>query len=186
MEQPVIKALNSPRPWQVFDIAIKFQDRWNFPNDIGCIGGMHIHIKYFPKAGSLFYSYIFFSTVLQEVAYCESRFIFMDITVGTYGNQCDGTFAASTLYHILKDFKSTLLKPAIFEESGTEMPFVIRDDEAYSLKTYVMKSFVREDLSAEERVFKYRLSQARRCTECAFVILTTKWPLLNKATNECQ
>jgi hypothetical protein len=37
--------------------------------------------------------------------------------------------------------KSTLLKPASFEESGTEMPFVILGNEAYSLKTYVIKSF---------------------------------------------
>ena len=68
------------------------------------------------------------SILLQEVADSESRFIFTDITVGAYGNQCDGTFSASTLYHILKDFKSTLLKPASFEGSGTEMLFVILGD----------------------------------------------------------
>ena len=66
--------------------------------------------------------------MLQEVADSESRFIFTDITVGAYGNECDGTFSASTLYHILKDFKSTLLKPASFEESGTETPFIILGD----------------------------------------------------------
>ena len=113
--------------------------------------------------------------MFQEVADSESRFIFTDITVGAYGNQCDGTFSASTLYHILKDLKSTVLKPASFEKSGTEMPSVILGNEASSLKMYVMKSFARKDLSGEEHAFKYRLLQPRRCVECAFGILTTKW-----------
>ena len=76
----------------------------------------------------------------------------------------------------MEDFESTLPKPASFEGSGTEMPFVIVGDEAYPLKTYLMK-----DLSCEERVFNYRLSRARRCVECAFGILTAKWRLFNKA-----
>jgi hypothetical protein len=42
------------------NIAIKFKDKWNFSNNISCIGGMHIHIKYLPKAGSMFYSYRLF------------------------------------------------------------------------------------------------------------------------------
>jgi len=58
---------------------------------------------------------------------------------------------------------------------------VILDDEACPLKMYLMKRFVRKDLSREECVFNYRLLQARRCVECAFGILIAKWQLLNKA-----
>jgi len=61
------------------------------------------------------------------------------------------------------------------------MPFFILGDEAYPLKTYLMKLFARKDLSCEERVFNYRLSLSRSCVECAFGILTAKWRLLNKA-----
>ena len=122
----------------------------------------------------------FFPVVLQGVADYESRFIFIDI--GAYGKQSDGgTFSASTLYHSLEDFESTLPKPASFEGSGTEMPFVVLGDEAYPLKTYLMKPFARKDLSCEERVFNYSLSRAKRCVECVFGILTSKWRLLNKA-----
>ena len=88
--------------------------------------------------------------------------------------------SASTLYHFLEHFESTLPKPASFEGSGTEMPFVILGDEAYPLKTCVMKP-LRESMSYEERVFHYRLSRARRCTECVCGILTAKWRLINKA-----
>jgi hypothetical protein len=47
----------------------------------------------------------------------------------------------------LEDFESTLTKPASFEESGIEIPFVILGDEAYLLKMYLMKPFARKDLS---------------------------------------
>jgi hypothetical protein len=89
----------------------------------------------------------------------------MFIDVGAYGKQSDGgTLSASTLYHFLEDFESTLQKPASFEGSGTEMLFVILGDEAYPLKTCLMKPFAGKDLSHEERVFHYRLSRARGCT----------------------
>jgi len=93
-----------------------------------------------------------FSVVLQGVADSESRFILIDI--GAYVKQSDGgTFSAATSYHFLEDFETTLPKPASFEGSGTEMPFVILCDEVCPLKTYVMKPFARKDLSFEERVF---------------------------------
>ena len=71
-----------------------------------------------------FYSYSFFSIVLQGVADSEGRFIFIDVCAN--GKQSDGgTFSASTLYHCLEDSQSTLPKSASFERSGTEMPFII-------------------------------------------------------------
>jgi len=57
------------------------------------------------------------------------------------------------------------------------MSLVILGDEACPLKTCLMKTFARKDLSCEERVFNYSLSRARRCVEC---VLTAKWRLLNK------
>ena len=169
--------IQRPSSWQ----GVKFWERWNFPNVIGCIDGKHICIICPTKTGSLFYNYKqFISVVLQGVTDSESRFIVKDI--GVYGKQSDcGTFSAATLYHFLEDSESTLPKSASFQGSGREMPFVILGEEAYPLKTYLMKPFARKDLSCEECVFNYRLSQARRCVECAFGILTAKWWLLNKA-----
>ena len=80
----------------------------------------------------------FFSVVSQGVADSESRFNFIDI--GGYGKESDGsTFSASTLYYFLEDSESTLPKPASFKGSAAEIPFIIRGDEAYPLKTYLMK-----------------------------------------------
>jgi hypothetical protein len=69
----------------------------------------------------------------RGVAKCR-RFIFTE--VGAYGKQSDGgTFSTSILYNFLEDSESTLPKPASFEGSGTEMPFLILGDEAYPLET---------------------------------------------------
>jgi hypothetical protein len=122
----------------------------------------------------------FFSIVLKGVVDSESRSIFIDI--GAYGKQSDGgRFSTFTGCRFSEDFESTLPKPASFEGSGIELPFVILGDKAYPLKTSLMKSFARRNLSCEECVFNGRLSRARRCVECAFGILRAKWQLLNKA-----
>jgi hypothetical protein len=118
--------------------------------------------------------------VLQGVADSQCRFSFID--VGGYGKQSDvGTFAASTIYTFLENFQNTLPKPSAFEGSASEMPLVVLGDDAYPLKTYLMKPFSRKGLSHEERVYNYRLARARSCVECAFGIMTAKWRLLGKA-----
>jgi hypothetical protein len=81
----------------------------------------------------------------------------------------------------LEDFESTVPKPESFEGSEIEMPFVILGNEAYPLKTYLMKTFAKKDLPCKERVLNYGLLRARRCVECTFGILRAKWRLLNKA-----
>lgn len=166
---------------QFIEIASGFKERWNFPNVVGCIDGKHVRIKCPKDSGTMYYCYKqFFSIVLQGVADSQCRFIFID--VGGYGKQSDGgTFSASSVYKFLENFQNTLPKPFAFEGSASEMPFVILGDDAYPLKTYLMKPFSRKGLSHEERVYNYRLSRARRCVECAFGIMTAKWRLLGKA-----
>jgi hypothetical protein len=67
----------------------------------------------------------------------------------------------------LENCESTLPKPVSFQGSGREMPFFILGNEACPLKMSLMKPFMRKDFSSEERVFNYRLSQARRGVEFA-------------------
>jgi len=63
------KYLTVPDHDRFLDTAVKFQERWDFPNAFGCTDGRHNHTKCPIKAGSLFYNYRqFFSVVLQGVA----------------------------------------------------------------------------------------------------------------------
>jgi len=61
------------------------------------------------------------------------------------------------------------------------MSFAILGDNAYPLKTYLMKAFARKDMSCEEQVFNCRLPQAMSYGKSIFGILTGKLRLLNKA-----
>lgn len=62
--------------------------------------------------------------------------------------------------------------------SNYQLPLVFVGDEAFALKDNFMKPFSRRNLTREERVFNYRLSQARRIVENAFGLLVSRFRLL--------
>ncbi|CAK1590299.1 unnamed protein product [Parnassius mnemosyne] len=64
-------------------------------------------------------------------------------------------------------------------------PFVFLGDEAFGLQKHILRPFPNKSLNKEERIYNYRLNRARRCVECAFGILTSKWRVLHTpiATN---
>ena len=76
-------------------VARGFQERWNFPNTIGAMDGKHIRIKNPDFAGTHYYNYKkFFSMVLLAVV--DSDYKFMYIDVGAIGSESDaGVFAQS-------------------------------------------------------------------------------------------
>lgn len=160
-------------------ISKTFFDKWNFPNCAGSIDGKHIRIKCPKKSGTMFYNYKqFFSIVLQAIADANYKLVCID--VGGYGKQSDGgTFASSTLYEQLEN-GSLLPEGKKLPNSDVVLPHVLLGDDAYPLKTYLMKPYSKRNLSREEEIFNYRLSRSRRTVECSFGIMAAKWRLLNK------
>lgn len=50
------------------DIAMEYNQKWNFPNCLGSIDGKHIRIKCPEKSGSLYYNYKnFFPSFCKEL-----------------------------------------------------------------------------------------------------------------------
>ncbi|XP_050298995.1 uncharacterized protein LOC126737934 [Anthonomus grandis grandis] len=169
-----------PNRERFLEIAAEFKDMWNFPNCAGCIDGKHVKIKATLKSGTMFYNYKhFFSVNLHGVADARCKLIFID--VGAFGKQSDGgVFEASRISTFFENCSETLPALSPIDDSDTLVPFVLVGDDAYPLKTFLMKPFSQRKMTEEQRVFNYRLSRCRRCIECAFGILTAKWRLLYK------
>lgn len=154
--------------------------RWRFPNCFGSIDGKHCQIKCPPSSGSHFFNYLhYFSIVLQGVADADKKFI--TIEVGGRGKQSDGgTFAGSTLFKLLEANKFNVPSPQPLPGSNIVVPNFLIGDEAYPLKTNLLRHYPCRDLNAQTEFFNDRLSTARKCIECAFGILTSKWRFLQK------
>ena len=155
-------------------IADDFQEKWQFPNCIGALDGKHINLKAPVKSGSLFFNYKgFFSIVLMALADANYKFIY--IHVGSYGRQSDGGVWAETDMKVdLEDGTANLPDKRPFPNDDEPMPFTIVADDAFPLKSYLMKPYPHKKLNHDQRIFNYRLSRTRRVVENVFGILSNR------------
>lgn len=158
------------------NIAQEFYENWNFPNCIGSIDGKHIRIKCPKNSGSMFFNYkLFFSIVLMGVADANYKFIMIDI--GAYGKDSDAGVLSNS--NILKRLENKTLK---LPNSNVTGPYTFIADEAFPLRTYLMRPYPRRLLNDENKsYFNYRLSRARMTIECAFGIAAAKFRILQKS-----
>lgn len=167
-----------PTGEQLQSISDRFWSRWKFPNCVGCIDGKHVRIKNPSNAGSMYRNYKqYFSIVLQGVAGPDYKFITID--VGAYGKESDGgIFSNSKLSRKLERGELNSQKLTPLPGTNIKVPHVLLGDEAYPLKSFLMRPFPASQLGPSETVFNKRLSKARQVIECAFGIISTKWRVL--------
>ena len=80
-------------------------------------------------------------------------------------------------------FESALMRvPESDKLPGTDIkcPYVLVGDEAFPLRTHLMKPYPRDVLDIKERIFNYRLSRARRIIENTFGILAARCRIFRK------
>lgn len=159
-------------------IAKGFSDVWQFHHCLGALDGKHIRMKKPVKSGTMFFNYKkFFSIVLMALVDHEYKFIWYDL--GANGSASDAQiFNSSDLLEVMT--AQTLQFPDADPLPGdnVDMPYFFIGDEAFALKTWMMKPYSRQHLTREETAFNYRLSRARRVVENAFGILSMRWRVL--------
>lgn len=161
-------------------IAQSFNTIWNFPNCLGALDGKHFIIQAPPNSGSQFFNYKkTFSIVL--LALVDAHYNFVSVDVGAYGKNSDGgIFAKSNLGKALQNNSLSVPQHAPLPGTDIEAPYVIVGDEAFPLKTYLMRPYPGRELNDSKRVFNYRLSRARRTVENAFGILIQKFRIFTR------
>lgn len=78
LQDEVLKCPTSPAEWQA--VSDQFSRRWNFHNTIGALDGKHVAICCPANAGSIYYNYKgFHSIVLLALVDADYKFLFIDL-----------------------------------------------------------------------------------------------------------
>lgn len=159
-------------------IADDYFSKWNYPNCIGALDGKHVTIRCPRNSGSLNFNYKHtFSVVLLALVDANYKFIYVD--VGCKGRISDGgIFNRSTLSHAIDTGSLSIPPPRSLPGSDIETPFVILADDAFALKTYLMKPYNFRGQNRQELIFNYRLSRARRMVESTFGMIAARFRVL--------
>ncbi|CAN7946739.1 unnamed protein product, partial [Ixodes hexagonus] len=105
------------------------------------------------------------------------HFRFLYVEIGHHGSESDGgVFARSELQRRIITGQQGIPPDAPLGNIGST-PYFLVGDEAFPLKTYLMRPYPRK---SKRCIFNYRLSRGRRVVENAFGILAQKWRILRR------
>ena len=170
-----LKTPSSEEEW--LQVSEMFESRWNFPNGLGAIDGKRIVIQQPPNSGSHYFDYEGNNSLILLTLVGPTYEIHW-ADVGCNGRASDGTiWNKSDLKNHLSSAENGLHVPPPAPLPGRELVvlYVITGDDAFGLKTFLMKPYPLSGLSNERRIYNYRLSRMRRVSENAFRILANKW-----------
>jgi len=104
------------------------------------------------------------------------------VDVGSYGKNSDGGILShSKLGKGFDQNKLDVPEKEALPGTTNEVPYVVIGDEAFPLKTYLLRPYPGKQLdNNEKKIYNYRLCRARRVVENAFGILSQKFRIYNR------
>lgn len=178
LNQDYLKSPSTEEQWT--NIADEFEREWNFPHCIGALDGKHISMECPRNAGSAFFNYKNFHSIVL-LATCDAKYCFTLIDIGAYGRENDaGVLTDSAFGQAFESDAVHLNLPQPVKVGTRCLPYVLVGDDIFPLKEWLMKPYPGKNLTEPERVFNYRLSRARRTIENAFGILAAKWHIFRR------
>ena len=176
-QEELLKAPQNDEDWR--QITDDWMRRWNFPHVIGAIDGKHVACKAPANTGSDYYNYKgFFSIILLAVVTSDYKFLWIDVS-GKGSTSDAHLYNASVLREALQmnDIVG-FPQPDPIPGDTEDVPYFLVGDDAFALRTYMMKPYSSKELTRKQRIFNYRLSRARRVVENAFGILANRFQVL--------
>lgn len=172
-KQEALQCPTTPDGWK--KIADAFSRKWNYHNCLGALDGKHVAMRKPVGGGSLYFNYKkFHSIILMALADAHYRFLYVDI--GAEGGAGDaGTWWRCSLHNAIENGRIRFPAAETIPNDDNPIPYHIVADDAFALKTWLMKPFSHLTQIHHERVYSYRLSRARRVVENAFGILQMRW-----------
>ena len=112
------------------------------------------------KSGSAYYNYKgFFSIILLGVVDADYKFLW--VNVGARGSTSDaGVFNGSSLKRKIEAESLEMTDPDPLPHDDQDTPYFFVGDDAFALRTSIMKPYSHRYLTHDERIFNYRTSRA--------------------------
>ena len=170
--EDAIKCPSTPEEWK--EVAKGFSEKWNFHHVCGALDGKHVRILAPPGSGSVYYNYKSYFSIIM-LALVDADYKFMYLNVGTPGADSDaGIFRDCSLFKALDEDQANLPPPEPFPGGDQDVPYFLVGDDAFALRTWMMKPYSKRQMTHAERIFNYRLSRCRRVVENSFGILANR------------
>ncbi|KAK3884288.1 hypothetical protein Pcinc_011453 [Petrolisthes cinctipes] len=141
-------------------IANRFNERWNIPHTLGAL------------MGSIFAS---------RIQRLEAR-----TTSTTRSSSPWSCWHFPNLQHIMLENKRANLPPAEKlpgDPEGKPVDYFFVEDDAFALRSWMMKPYPERNLSKPERIYNYRLYRARRVVENDFGMLANRFRVFHSTIN---
>lgn len=160
--------------------AEEFKEKWKFPNCCGAIDGKHVAIQCPPNAGSTFYNYKGYHSIVL-MGLCNANYEFLMVDIGAFGGNSDGGIFSNCIFgQLLLQNQVGLPEPCALPNTEVMFPHFIVGDSAFPLKNNLMRPYPGTNLPPRKENFNTRLSIARRTIENTFGILVSRWRIMNK------
>ncbi|XP_047472445.1 protein ALP1-like [Penaeus chinensis] len=176
LKDSYLKLPTTSEEWQ--DVASGFHNLWNFPLCLGAMDGKRVLVRKPANSGSEYYDYKTNHSIIM-LALVDANYKFLYVDVGAKGRASDaGVWDKCTLRECIERQQLQIPPSENLPFTNIKAPYVIVGDDAFPLKTYLMKPYPGRNITKEQTIFNYRLSRARRVSENAFGILASKFRVL--------